>query len=157
MVAHRYKHTVTDKHKAYLDYYKAQAGGEIPKFHGTEVQYGYGLGGLLRSLICRIIPIGSRVLNAIKPVAKQAFEIAKPHLKEAAKDLTKEAIRRVTEKLGESSEPQTGFGRKKIGGKAATNRMKALKKVKAAKGVTKKRSAVDQWPPKRAKSGQDIF
>lgn len=89
----------TPNHRAYLEYYTNQAGG-LPRFQGGQ-QYGYGLGALLRGLFRRIVPLG-----------RQVFEIAKPHLKEAGRDLTKAAVAKVTERLLDPK-PQRGSGRKR--------------------------------------------
>ena len=91
--------------RAYLQYYQSQAGGGgglgIQKFHGGRYQYGYGLGGLLRSIIRSIIPIGRSVARKVAPVAKSAFRIAQPHLKSAARDIASEAVRTVNKKIGQ--------------------------------------------------------
>lgn len=110
--------------RVYLDYYLNQAGKGLPRYQGTQTQYGFGLGSILRSIIRSIIPFGNRVVAAVKPAAKAAFNIAKPHLKEAAKDLTKAAITNIASRLN-----QQGEGRKR-----------------RATPITRKRSHI---PPKR--------
>ncbi len=113
MVAVHKQHWSGVPSKAYLDYYKAQAGsGSIPKFHGASTQYGYGLGGILRSIIRRIIPLGARVAKAVAPAAKKAFTIAKPHLKAAGKELATAAMNKATEKITQKLKKlQKGKGR----------------------------------------------
>ena len=97
--------------KLYLDYYLNQAGGGgLPKFEGRQVQYGFGLGSFLRSMIRRTIPIGKSVVKALTPVAKEAFTVAQPHLKAAASDITKMAVNKVAEKLASK---QNGGSRRK--------------------------------------------
>lgn len=104
---------------AYHDYYMRQAGaGEFNKFAGAQMQYGYGLGGLLRNLIRRIIPLGAKLVNTVKPMAREAFSIAKPHLKDAAKEvgkhlLTKMATQFADETTATHNQEQTGSGKRK--------------------------------------------
>lgn len=80
---------------AYLQYYQDQAGGNLARFQGG--QHGYGLGSLIRSIIRRIIPIGSKIVKAARPVAKRAIEIARPHVREAVSEIAKEAGRKITD------------------------------------------------------------
>lgn len=81
-------------HKAYIDYYESQAGsGALQRYAGAQSQFGYGLGSLLRSVFRSLIPFGRR-----------AFDIAKPHLKDAARELTKEAARGIGERLASRSQ-----------------------------------------------------
>ena len=127
--------------KRYLDYYKQQCGGAgVAKFHGSSTQYGYGLGSLIKSIIRRIIPIGSKIAKAIKPVAKEAFRISKPHLKNAAKDLTKAALEKVAAKLlrPRTTENQTGSGRKRRRAVKTNKSGKKKKIVKSAKRQCKR-------------------
>ncbi len=98
--------TMPHQSNAYLNYYRAQAGhggAGMPRFQGAPAQYGYGLGGLLGSIIRRIIPIGARLLKAVRPAARAAVRIAKPHVKAAAKDLATTAARHVAGKLAKAA------------------------------------------------------
>lgn len=98
--------------QVYLNYYTSQAGGgDLPKFRG---QAGYGLGSLLSGFIRHIIPLGFKTLvRHVAPVARSAFNIAKPHLKTAATELTAEAARQITKRLATKQEDEQSGGRKR--------------------------------------------
>lgn len=65
----------------YIDYYRNQAGGGLPGYAGGAVMYGAGLGGLFRGLFRMAVPL-----------LKKGFNIAKPHLKAAAKNIVSDVI-----------------------------------------------------------------
>lgn len=56
------KYTTINDDKAFLQYYQNQAGGEIPIFRGSSVQYGNGLGDVFRSIVKVAAPLARRVL-----------------------------------------------------------------------------------------------
>jgi hypothetical protein len=85
--------TYTPDAEAYFQYYENQAGGDLPRFHGG--QHGYGLGSMIRSLIRRIIPLGSRIVKKAAPIARRAIAIAKPHMEEAVSELAREAGKKI--------------------------------------------------------------
>lgn len=60
----------------YVNYYQNQAGGGLLGYAGGAVMYGSGLGGLFRGLFRMAVPL-----------LKTGFNIAKPHLKMAAKNM----------------------------------------------------------------------
>jgi hypothetical protein len=124
---------------AYLDYYVSQAGGLLPHYWAS--QQGFGLGSLLRSLFRSIVPFGRKVL---KPVAKRAFAIAKPHLmeaaphlKDAAKDMARAAATHIGEKIASRmTSPQEGGRRPK---KRAASKRKAPAKRRRTGATSKRR------------------
>lgn len=65
----------------YIDYYRNQAGGGLPGYAGGAVMYGAGLGGLFRGLFRMAVPL-----------LKKGFNIAKPHLKAAAKNIVSDVV-----------------------------------------------------------------
>lgn len=65
----------------YIDYYRNQAGGGLPGYAGGAVMYGAGLGGLFRGLFRMAVPL-----------LKKGFNIAKPHLKAAAKNIVSDIV-----------------------------------------------------------------
>lgn len=143
--------------RAYHDYYMRQAGGgEIPKFIGAQTQYGYGLGGLLRNLIRTVIPLGSRLFKIVKPVAHEAFTMAKPHLKEAVKEIGSAALRKAGEKLAELTTPgQSGSGRKRKRRRQMSKprQSKRRKVVKKRKMKAKRKTLKKRKPSKRRRRG----
>ena len=60
----------------YVAYYKSQAGHGIPGYSGGAVMYGAGLGGIFRGLF-----------RFAAPLLRKGLNIAKPHLKTAAKNI----------------------------------------------------------------------
>lgn len=69
----------------YTHYYKQQAGYGLPGFSGLPVQYGAGIGGIFRALFRKAVPF-----------LKRGFEIAKPHMASAAKNIAKDVVGNVT-------------------------------------------------------------
>lgn len=65
----------------YIDYYRNQAGGGLPGYAGGAVMYRAGLGGLFRGLFRMAVPL-----------LKKGFNIAKPHLKAAAKNIVSDVV-----------------------------------------------------------------
>lgn len=65
----------------YIDYYRNQARGGLPGYAGGAVMYGAGLGGLFRGLFRMAVPL-----------LKKGFNIAKPHLKAAAKNIVSDVV-----------------------------------------------------------------
>ncbi|KAK7901940.1 hypothetical protein WMY93_018709 [Mugilogobius chulae] len=71
----------------YVNYYVSQAGGELPGYSGSRVQYGAGIGGLLRGLLRWAYPLVSR-----------GVAIVKPHIKRAASDVTTAVLKAAVER-----------------------------------------------------------
>ena len=65
----------------YVAYYQNQAGNGLPGCAGGGVMYGGGLGGIFRGLFRMAIPL-----------LKRGFNIAKPHLKSAAKNILSDVV-----------------------------------------------------------------
>lgn len=118
--------------EAYLKYYQDQAGGNLPRFYGG--QHGYGLGSLIRSLVRRLIPIGSKLIKTARPMAKRAIEIAKPHVNDAMSELAKEAGKKIANTWSTNKEQKGGLRRKR--------RVRRTKKVY----IKPKRSRTDFIP-----------
>ena len=112
---------------AYAAYYENQAGGgDITRYRG---QQGFGLGGILRSIIRTIFPIGRRVV-------KSAYRIAKPHLQAAATELTKEAARTISNKI--AGKQQSGGGMRRKRRRRATSKRSAPASKRAKKSKVHK-------------------
>ena len=56
------------------------------------VQHGAGIGGFFKSLFKTMVPIGKSIL-------KTGFEIAKPHLQQAGKEIAQRGTQAVIEKV----------------------------------------------------------
>lgn len=79
----------------YVAYYKSQAGHGIPGYSGGAVMYGAGLGGIFRGLF-----------RFAAPLLRKGLNIAKPHLKTAAKNIVTDVF---TKTKGYKT-PQGGSG-----------------------------------------------
>ena len=82
----------------YVDYYMAQAGGDLAGYSGLSSQYGAGIGGIFRGLF-----------RTIFPLMKKGFAIAKPHLKTAGKAILSEVVSRAVNSVGKADN-QEGSG-----------------------------------------------
>lgn len=71
----------------YVSYYMRQAGSGLPGFMGTSTQYGAGLGGMFRNLFRMALPI-----------FKQGLNLAKPHLKTAARNIVSDVVTNITKR-----------------------------------------------------------
>ena len=75
----------------YRNHFVRQAGGDLPGFKGTRVQYADGIGSFLGALARKAIPL-----------IKAGVKLAAPHVKKAgkeiAKDLTGQVMRKATQK-----------------------------------------------------------
>ncbi|KAK7910445.1 hypothetical protein WMY93_015129 [Mugilogobius chulae] len=85
----------------YIIYYVSQAGGELPGYSGSRVQYGSGIGGLLRGLLRWAYPLVSRGLlrknqdgNGLVVFTKKA--VKRPPARRVPKTTTKKRKRRST-------------------------------------------------------------
>lgn len=65
----------------YVSYYQNQAGGRMPGYAGSPTMYGAGFGGIFRNLFRMAIPL-----------LKSGFNMAKPHLKTAAKNIVSDVV-----------------------------------------------------------------
>ena len=65
----------------YVLYYQNQAGGVLHGYAGAPVMYGSGLGGIFRGLFRMAVPL-----------LKKGFNIVKPHLKTAAKNVVSDVV-----------------------------------------------------------------
>ena len=96
----------------YEDVFVIQTGhGPFIRYRGS-LQNGSGFfPQILKNLFAKIANFARPILE---PHARAAFEAAKPHLKEAASGLVKEATDRVSETIGKRLAPQQhGRGRKR--------------------------------------------
>ena len=131
-----------------------QHGGAIAAFHGTRVQRGYGLGGLLRGLFRTAVPLLKQGAKAVgKTALKTGAQIASDVLqggdiKSSVRNRTSQARQNLRKKAKQKALRMIGGGRKSKGKiikkkrkiaknrrktyNAATNRMKGavLKKKK---------------------------
>lgn len=85
-----------------VNYYINQAGhgAQLPGFMGGPTMYGHGIAGFF-----------SKIFRYVMPFARKTYEIAKPHLKSAARDLTKHAITKIMDSsLTDSRQQQEGSG-----------------------------------------------
>lgn len=81
----------------YIAYYKNQAGHGIPGYSGGAVMYGAGLGGIFRGLF-----------RFAAPLLRKGFNIARPHLKTAAKNIVTDVFSKPVST--HSKTPQGGSG-----------------------------------------------
>ena len=72
----------------FVPYYLNQAGNGLPGFAGAPMVYGRGLGSVL-----------SRAFRFVLPFLKRGVDIAKPHLKSAAKGIASDVVSTVTSRL----------------------------------------------------------
>ncbi len=96
--------------KAYENYYIRQVGQGIPVFEGTNLQRGYGLGGILGGLLRSAVPL---LKQGVKSLGKQALKTgmniaqdalagqsiktsAKRRLKETGANLGRQAVRKMS-------------------------------------------------------------
>ena len=81
----------------FVPYYLNQAGNGLPGFAGAPMVYGRGLGSML-----------SRAFRFVLPFLKRGVDIAKPHLKSAAKGIASDVVSTVTSRLmkGSDRDPQ---------------------------------------------------
>ena len=144
----------TPNKKAY-DLYYSQKGGNIPVFRGRLSQKGYGLGGILGSIVRRVLPV---ILNqmlsnpkkyAIPLVKKGAIELGKHALKTGAVSIADVITKKKSPKQAISDQTQEVT--------------KKLAEIVAAgvKGNKKKRPAKSSKPAKKnnkkKKLNLDIF
>lgn len=80
-------------------YYQTQAGYGLPGFHGAPVMYGAGVGGIFR-----------RLFRMAVPLFKKGVDIAKPHLKTAARNIAQDVVSRVSQGIMNKVVPQQGSG-----------------------------------------------
>lgn len=85
--------------QVYIDYYKHQAGNGLPGFQGTPTMYGSGLGGMFKALFRMAVPL-----------FKSGFNIAKPHLKTAAKGIISDVVSNVISKKLQREQEGSGLG-----------------------------------------------
>lgn len=125
-------------------------------FSGARTMYGKGMGGIF-----------SRIFKFVMPLARKGFEIAKPHLRSAAKDiagdLIKAAVTRANQKqegsglvvLGRRSLKRPPGERTVIGGiKTAPLKRRKSDAPRNRRGKTQKRRKIKK---KKKKKKTDIF
>lgn len=84
----------------YVAYYQNQAGNGLPGYAGGGVMYGAGLGGLFRGLFRMAIPL-----------LRRGFNIAKPHLKSAAKNIISDVVSHtMSQSFNNNNNSQEGSG-----------------------------------------------
>lgn len=136
-----------------MTYYTNQAGNGLPGYVGGGVMYGNGLGGLFRGLF-----------RFAMPLLKRGFNIAKPHLKSAAKNIFSDVVSN-TMAGSFNNHDQDGSGlmvmsRKRVYRPPGTNRSgqkpkKARRTVKKSSVAKRKRKTSAKKPP--AKRVKTIF
>ena len=131
-------YTNSDGH--YTDYYAQQAGRGLPGFVGAPTQYGNGLGGVFRSLF-----------RFAMPLLRGGFNMAKPHLKTAAKNIVGDVVSHLVNRTtsGTTRSEQEGSGLMYRGGRG-------IKRPPSnhAYGRGIKRSKLYKEPTKRKKKTQ---
>lgn len=87
----------------YTRYYVTQAGHGLEAFHGDEYMYGAGFAGLFRGLFRRAVPL-----------IRRGLELVKPHVKNAARGIAKDALTSVSsavmDRITRSEHDQKGSG-----------------------------------------------
>lgn len=87
----------------YARYYVVQAGHGLEGFRGDEYMYGAGLAGLFRGLFRRAVPL-----------FRKGIELVKPHVKNAARNIAKDALASVStavmDRLSRAPQEQEGSG-----------------------------------------------
>ena len=112
------KKLYTPNHKLYEEYYLNQAkqkGGNLPAFHGSRFQRGYGLGSIFKGLFRLALPhlqqgakvLGKKALQTGVQVAQDV--LAGENVKTATKNRAKQALG-----LPSQNSSQSGGGRKAI-------------------------------------------
>ena len=86
-------------HERFVPYYLNQAGNGLPGFAGAPMVYGRGLGSML-----------SKAFRFVMPFLKRGVDIAKPHLKTAAKSIASDVVSTVTKRMMRGSDQQEGSG-----------------------------------------------
>lgn len=134
----------------FVPYYINQAGNGLPGFVGAPVVYGRGLGSML-----------SRAFRFVMPFLKRGVNLAKPHLKTAAKGIASDVVGAVTSRLVKGQEPvQEGSGLLQLSRRSRKRSLHALpstghKKLKRGSKSrslsSKKRKQHNQY------GGQNIF
>ena len=81
----------------YVQYYLNRAGSGLPGYAGSSTQYGAGIGGIFRSLFRMAVPL-----------LKRGVSIAKPHLKNAAKNIFRDVVSNIVRTA--STPKQQGSG-----------------------------------------------
>jgi hypothetical protein len=77
-------HSPDDCRKLYCSYYHNQLGGALPVFQGSSVQYGDGLGDILKGVFRFFLPIASSVASKFITTTAHGLESGSS-LKDAAK------------------------------------------------------------------------
>lgn len=127
----------------YLNYYKNQAGSGMPGYAGGGIMNGAGLGGLFRGLFRMALPL-----------LKRGFSIARPHLKNAAKNIVSDVVTNAMTHSFHNNNSQDGSGlmvmlRKRGSKPPGVRRGRSGQTVKKTKNTTKK-PAVRQRKRKRS-------
>ena len=140
--------------KAYELHFRNQAGGAaLPGFRGVNIQRGYGLGSMFRSLFRFDMPlvksgaksVGKAALNTGIEVAKDV--LAGKSLRNAAVERAKEAGGRLKQQAINTLVPQTGTGRKRKASEASAS----IKRGKPSQGINKARKGAPASRPSARK------
>ena len=134
----------------YTAYYVNQAGGDLPGYSGSRVQYGNGLAGIFRAIYRTVVPL-----------FKRGIAIAKPHLTSAAKNIAGDVMSNVT-RAAFSNKRQDGNGlavvTKKRKRTPATAHAQKFKRPRTKRTKTvKKGSFSRKRRVKNTRVPQDIF
>ena len=138
------KKLYTPNHKLYEEYYLNQAkqkGGNLPAFHGSRFQRGYGLGSIFKGLFRWALPhlqqgakvLGKKALQTGVQVAQDV--LAGENVKTATKKRAKQALG-----IPSQNSSQSGGGRKAIKRKTPGTKISSPpgKRVKASPQQKKK-------------------
>ena len=104
----------------YEKYYTNQNGGALPAFHGTRIQRGYGLGGILRGMFNWLFPhaktatktIGNEVLRTGVGVAQDVIQ--GQDFQSSIKSRAANSVRGLAKRAINGNKSQTGGGKKSI-------------------------------------------
>ena len=106
----------------YEKYYADQAGGSLPAFHGTRIQKGFGLGGILRGMFNWLIPhaktaaktLGNEALKTGVNIAQDVMngQDFQSSVKSRAANTGKRLANQVVDDNQSEKKAQTGGGRK---------------------------------------------
>lgn len=131
----------------FVNYYVNQTGGgSLQGFVGAPVMYGRGLGSML-----------SRAFRFVLPFLKQGANIAKPHLKTAAKGVASDLVGALTTRIAKqaSQQGQEGSGLLRL---AQGKRKRSIRPF--SRSVSKKKRKTSSKTSRKDKNlldGRNIF
>ena len=144
----------------YLQYYKAQSGGQLPAFHGARRgQYGAGLGDILRGLFRTVFPIAMRGASSFLSETLRAKDngagwgaAAKSALAPAGETLLTNAVDAFNKKQNTENTEQTGNGTRRRRRRRRTLQQTGCGRGgKSYKRRAKRKASKSRHPAKRIK------